>query len=292
MKTEQALTSMHLSRRDLGFGLFIILTGLVTHGLLNDLIHSGYHGLSYAHVPMVPLVSIYVIYSERKAIFSNVNYAFAPGALVLAIGLLLYWGGMVYKTDLGPNDHLTGVTLSIVIWYIGGFILFYGERAFRNAVFPLFFLLFAVPIPQIAMEKIIPFLQRGSVEVVHLLLTLTGVPFSREGFVLHLPGLSVEVAEECSGIRSTVGLFLPVVAAAHLMLKTGWKKAVLVASVIPIAIFKNAIRIVTISLLAAYVDKEYLTHSFLHRSGGIVFYLPALFLLGLILWRLRRWEKE
>ena len=140
------------------------------------------------------------------------------------------------------------------------------------------------------MEKTISLLLAGSTAAAHVLFKLTGMPFLREGAAFHLPGMSIEVAKECSGIRSSLGLFITGILAGHLFLKTGWKKFVLVLFVYPITVLKNGIRIVTLSSLAVYVDERFITQSFLHRSGGFLFYIPALFLLGIVLWWLRRTE--
>jgi exosortase/archaeosortase family protein len=102
--------------------------------------------------------------------------------------------------------------------------------------------------------------------------------------------MSIEVAKECSGIRSSLGLFITSILGCHLFLRTRWKKFILLLSVFPITVLKNGIRIVTLSSLAIYVDEKFITQSFLHRSGGFIFYIPALFLLGLILWWLRKSE--
>jgi exosortase/archaeosortase family protein len=101
----------------------------------------------------------------------------------------------------------------------------------------------------------------------------------------------VEVAEQCSGIRSSVCLVITSVLAGYLFLKKGWSKVVLVLSVFPITVFKNALRIVTLSLLAAYVDPGFIGRSWLHTSGGIPFFVVGLMLLGPVLWGLRKAEK-
>jgi exosortase len=162
-------------------------------------------------------------------------------------------------------------------------------QAFRAASFPLLFLLFLVPIPSFLLIAIIQFLQRASTEVAYALLVLTGVPFVRDGFTFELPGISVMVAQECCGIRSSIALFITGVLAAHLTLKTGLRRFLLILAVLPITIFKNALRIVTLTLLAAYVNKNIL-ESQLHRAGGIPFFALALVFFGCVLWVLRRWE--
>jgi len=140
------------------------------------------------------------------------------------------------------------------------------------------------------MESAINGLLLGSTEATHLLLSVMGVPFLRVESIFYLPGLSVEVTRECSGIRSSLGLFITGILAGHLFLQTGWKKFILILFVYPITVFKNGVRILTLSSLAIYVDEKFITQSFLHKSGGFIFYIPALFLLGIILWGLRKTE--
>jgi exosortase len=184
------------------------------------------------------------------------------------------------------------MTFSVILFWIGAFILFFGTQAFRMGIFPLLFLIFMIPIPSVLMEKIISALLAGSTAATRLLFSLTGIPFLQEGSVFHLPGMSIEVAKQCSGIRSSLGLFITVILAGHLFLRTGWKKFILVLFVFPITVLKNGIRIVTLSSLAVYIDEKFITQSFLHRSGGFVFYIPALFLLGIVVWWLRKSEQR
>ncbi len=138
------------------------------------------------------------------------------------------------------------------------------------------------------MDGFIYFLQVGSTEFTNLLFMATGVPFLREGFVFHLPGMSVEVAKQCSGIRSSLALLITAILAGHMFLKTGWKKVFLAVLIIPVTMFKNGIRILILTLLGTYVDPRWLTESSLHRDGGIVFFILALVLMAPILYWLRK----
>ena len=119
---------------------------------------------------------------------------------------------------------------------------------------------------------------------------MIGVPLLRDGFVFQLPGINIEVAEQCSGIRSTLALFITSIIAGHLLLKTSWKKVILSLAVFPIAVVKNGARIVTLSMLGSYVDERFITQSLLHSRGGIPFFILALALFVPILWVLRRSE--
>jgi exosortase len=203
-------------------------------------------------------------------------------------GLALYILGLAQRIHLNQNDYASLLTFSVIIFWVGGFVFLYGRRAFSIAYFPVVILIFMVPIPSWVLSKVIYALQVGSTEASEILFTLTGVPFQRDGFVFHLPGISVQVAEVCSGIRSTLALFITSILAGHFFLDRRWKSAALALFVFPVTVFKNGLRIVTLSLLGAYVDPRFLTGSFLHQSGGFLFFLPALGLLGLALWWLRR----
>ena len=94
---------------------------------------------------------------------------------------------------------------------------------------------------------------------------IAGVPYHREGFVFELPGVAIRVAEECSGIRSTLALLITTVLASYIFLKSSWKRLVLCLAVVPIAIFKNSLRIATLSTLSVYVNPSFLQGNLHHR---------------------------
>jgi exosortase len=260
---------------------------------------------------LIPLVSLYLLYQKRSSIFTtqtnldsrlrgndnlflrlrggSLGAGIAIGIQILLIGVLLYVGGQSFNPQLNQNDFTSIIAASSVIFLNGAFILFYGLPAFRAVMFPLLFLIFIIPVPSTLMDSIIYFLQVGSTEFTNVLFMATGVPFLRDGFVFHLPGLSVEVAKQCSGIRSSLALFITALLAGHLFLNTWWKKVILVICIFPIAMFKNGIRIVTLTLLGTYVDPRILQSS-LHREGGIPFFIVALLLMAPILFFLRKSE--
>lgn len=140
------------------------------------------------------------------------------------------------------------------------------------------------------MDKAIFLLQAGSAIVATWLFRFLKVPALREGFILHLPTLDLEVATECSGIRSSVVLLITTLLVGQFGLRSFWAKSLLVLSVVPVVILKNGVRIVTIALLTMYVDRRFL-HGWLHRSGGIVFYLLGLLALVPVLMLLKRTER-
>jgi exosortase len=280
----------HLNTRNIVFLLFAAVALIMAYTPIKAL-YSSNKSEYYSHIPLIPLVSIYLVYINRKEIFAKVNYLFVVGIPVLLLGIALFLGGFLWGAPLDQNNYASLIAFSIFIFINGAFILLYGMQAYRTALFPLLFLIFTVPIPTALMDNIIYYLQVGSTEFTNLLFLASGVPFVRDGFVFHLPNISVEVAKQCSGIRSGMAIFIVAVLAGYMFLKSYWKIIFLVVCAVLIAMLKNGIRILTLSLLGNYVDPRILESS-LHREGGIPFFIVALLLLAPILFFLRRSEKK
>lgn len=193
-----------------------------------------------------------------------------------------------------PGSSRAGLTVQVstlVSLWIGGFLLFYGQSALIAALFPVALLVFMNPVPDLLLNAVIALLQRGSAEGVAMLFTLTGTPFYREDFVFALPGVVIHVTEECSGIRSSIALMLTALLAGHVYLTKALSKALLTAAILPIALVRNALRIVSITLLSIHVHPSFLTGR-LHNDGGIVFFILALALLTRALVLIRRAEMD
>ena len=281
-----------VNKRNIIFLFLSVMAFLMIYGPLRDLLRNTDHREYYSHILLIPLVSGYFIYEKRKTLFSNLEYSSVPGIILLVVGILFYIAGREQRSQLKLDDYTFLVTFSGMIFWIGGIILLYGMKTFKEIRFPLLFLAFMIPVPTVLMDRVIYILQAGSAEATHFLFWVAGIPFSREGFTFHLPGLSIEVAKQCSGIRSSLGLFITGILAGHLFLRTGSRKMISALLVFPITVFKNGIRIMTLSALAIYVDEKFITQSFLHRSGGFIFYIPALLLLGSAIWYFRKSEKN
>jgi exosortase len=280
-----------IQTKQLFFLFFSIMTILIFSAPLKMLFVQSFHDEVYDYIALIPLVSLYFLYVQRKELFAATAYSFPAGITIILFGVVFYRIGMQQVSGSNQIGSLSLVTLSIVIFWIGGFVLFHGVDVLRKALFPLLFLFFIVPLPAVLLEKIISFLQEGSAEVTYVLFHLSGVPVFREGFIFHLPKISIEVATQCSGIHSGIALLITSVIAAKLFLATGWRKGVLILSVIPITIVKNGLRIVTLSLLGNNIDERILS-SPLHRKGGIPFFILALLVLFTVLWLLRRSEQR
>jgi len=111
----------------------------------------------------------------------------------------------------------------------------------------------------------------------------------REGTRFTLPGVTIGVAPECSGIRSTLVLFMTGLLAAYFFLRRSDSKLILTALLVPLGILRNAFRIFTLAQLAVHVDPDILNSS-LHHRGGPIFFTVSLAPFFLLIWALRKRE--
>jgi exosortase len=280
-----------------GKGMVLLAGLLAGAGLLmyvvplSGLFRAAYVDDTFSYIVFIPLVTLYLLYEDRKRIFgATAEGSPLPGVALSSLGILLYL--VARKGPVGPSVPVESFALYALsaVLFLGGILgLLAGAGGLWAARFPLLFLFFMVPIPEAILRPIVRFLQAGSAEVSYWVIRSVGVPIFRDGFLFTLPGLTVEVAEQCSGIRSSLSLLLVGLLAGHIFLKSGWRKLALVAAVLPITIAKNGLRIVMLSLLGAYVDRRVLDGP-LHKAGGIPFFLVALMLFAAVLWLLRRGE--
>jgi exosortase C (VPDSG-CTERM-specific) len=193
----------------------------------------------------------------------------------------------LHFTELGQNDYMTLIALSFVCFAIAGAFLFLGGKWAYSAMFPLFFLAFMIPLPEAAVDFLENASKEASAEVANWLFLISGTPVLRAGAVFQLPGITIEVAKECSGIRSSLVLVITSLLAANMFLHTTWRRALLVCAVIPLGLLRNGLRILVISLLCVHIGPE-MIHSVIHRRGGPVFFVASLVPLFVVLWWLRR----
>jgi exosortase C (VPDSG-CTERM-specific) len=280
------------SRRLIGFlafGIFLTvafirpLTALATHAAETDL---------HSHILLVPFVSAYLIYIRRKQLPKEYLSSWRWALLSLFVGLapLLAAGNLVkVEPALSQNDVLSLTAFSFVCLIATGGFLFLGRKWMTAAVFPFAFLIFMVPLPDGIVDRLETASKLASAEAAALFFSIAGTPVLRDGTVFQLPGIVIEVAQECSGIRSSWVLFITSVLASYLFLKSPWRRAALIAFVIPLAILRNGFRILVIGLLCVHFG-PHMIHSIVHKQGGPLFFALSLIPLFLLLWWLRRGE--
>ena len=234
----------------------------------------------------IPCLSIALLWLFRTEVFQHPQYSL-QAAIPLALASLAAGLGRASST---VGTDLFWSILAVTLVWISAFVLVYGVEAARASLFAIVFLLLMAPLPPAFLAHAVAFLQSASAETTYGLFRLLHVPITREGaFQFALPGVTIEVAEECSGIRSALSLVISSLLAGRLGLHSAWARACFTLLAIPVAILKNAIRIVIISVLGVYVDRGYFNGN-LHHSGGLLFALIAIAILVPIFLVLRRME--
>ncbi len=274
---------------DLWFVLFSVLSSVLFWRPLGALVGLSLRDARYSHVLLIPLISASLIHLQHRRIFANRGYCFSKAVSLWVLAIALFYLAQTRFSALNVNDRLSPIVLAIVLAWIAGFLLCYGERAFLAALFPLLFLLLMIPIPTVALDTIVLILQQGSAIMTYALFRLLGVPVLWHHLKFLLPGVEIEIAEECSGIRSSLSLFITSILASYVFLRSNWSKTLFILVTVPVVILKNAVRIVTISCLGVYIDPGFLQGR-LHRYGGIPFSLLSMAILVPLLLKLQRSE--
>jgi exosortase len=275
--------------RNLFFAGLLAVSAAVFWQPLSALLHLSLTDDRYSHIALIPVVVAGIVYLEQQAIFRVRQPSSSLGGALLGVALLLHFGVAHW---LVPSASLSVSVLAVVLAWTGAFLLCYGLPALRTARFPALFLLLMVPPPVAWIERVSYALQAASAEMSYALFRLLGVPVFRQGFVFALPNVTIEIAEQCSGIRSTIALVITGLLLGHLFLKSGRNKVLLVAFAAFVAVFKNAVRIVALAGAGHYFNLDLLNSSLHHRYGGTVFSLVALALIIPALLLFRRLERR
>jgi exosortase C (VPDSG-CTERM-specific) len=246
----------------------------------------------YSYILLIPFVSGYLIYLRRDQLPKNyvIDLPVTIAFLVTGVATLAFtcWLDFAGRAPAG-NARIILLTLSFLCCLAAGGFFFLGRDWMRAAAFPLAYLIFMVPMPDAVADALETASKYASAEVANILFHLSGTPILRAGLVFQLPNITIEVAQECSGIRSSWVLFMTSILAANLFLKTSWRRTVLVAFVIPLAILRNGFRILVIGMLCVNAGPQ-MIHSPIHTRGGPVFFVLSLIPFLVLLWWLRKGE--
>lgn len=250
-----------------------------------------FHNSEYTHILLIIPVSLTLIFLDWRTPEENSRLSVSIGSILMVLTLAAAVALRVGVVRLPPDEQLSLNMLALVLWWIGAFVFCFGFSSFRRAIFPLCFLFWLVPIPQILLDPIVRLLQEGSAASADLIFAIAGVPVAREGTIITIPGLVVEVARECSSIRSSLMLVVTTMVLAQMLLRSAWRKALVVAVAVPLPVVKNGLRIFVLGMLGTRVDPSYLTGR-LHHEGGIIYFLIALGAIFLCLWIARRGDEK
>lgn len=249
----------------------------------------------FSYILLIPCVSAYLAWNVRTTRtvaggetprrLANVLLALGLGAFAIA----LYARSAGWLPEL--QDRLALETAAFLVTLYGTLAWFNSGTALRPFVFPLGFLLFMVPLPVGAVHGIETFMQHGSAAVSRVFFELGGTPVFYQDLKFQLPGIALHVAPECSGIRSTLVLFIVSVLTGYFFLRSNSRRTLLTLATIPLALVRNGFRIFVIGEMCVRLGPE-MIDSFVHRRGGPIFFGLSLIPLFLFLLLLQRTENK
>jgi exosortase C (VPDSG-CTERM-specific) len=277
-----------------GLGLFAVVLIACFALPLYDLVRLALRSNIYSHVLLIPFISGYLLWLKRGELAWESPPARWLASIPAVMGLSLlagYWIAVGGGWQPGRDNYLALMTLAFLCLLLGGMAWFMGAETLRRGAFPLGFLVFMAPFPTAVLDGIEAFLQHGSADAAQALLVISGMPLLRDDTIFRLPGFTMEVAPQCSGIRSTLVLFITSTVAAYLFLRSPWRRAVFILAVMPLALLRNGLRIFTIGQLCVQVSPD-MIHSFIHTNGGPIFFALSLIPFFLLLLWLRKSENK
>lgn len=242
---------------------------------------------NFSHGVFVPIFSAFVLWQNRFRLARIPALPSLWGFPLVCLSLCLLMIG-----TFGAEVFLT--RLSLVLLGAGMVIFFLGWEMLRAVLFPLLFLILMIPIPAIVFNQITFPLQILASKLAAATLPWFGVPVLREGNVINLPAMPLEVAEACSGIRSLLSLSTLAVIYGYLSETMVGLRVALAFASIPIAVAANGLRILGTGLLVQYWDPGK-AEGFFHLFSGWLIFIVSLLMLFFLHRGLRllvsRWEK-
>jgi exosortase len=229
---------------------------------------------NYSHGALVPLLAAYFVWERRARLLALTLRPSWAGLAMLMIGVLALIIGQT-----GAELFLQRISLLIVI--AGLVLLVLGREALRLCSFPITFLIFMIPLPAIVLNAVAFPLQLFAAQVATTCLVALEVPVLREGNLIYLASSTLEVAEACSGIRSLMSLLALGTVYAYFTERVIWKRWVIVAAAVPVAIAANVFRVAGTGILAQFVGEEAAQGFYHDFSGWLVFVVAFLLLLGI-----------
>jgi exosortase len=251
--------------------LLFALLGFLFYRILESLVSQWIHDPSYSHGFFVLLFCAWVVWRERNRLTGIPNEPSDTG-LIIIVGAL----GELVLGVLGAENFLSRTSLLILL--AGLVVYFRGWKYFRSLLFPWAVLFLMVPLPAIIFNQVALPLQFQASRLASGMLGLVGVPVLREGNVIQLPSISLDVVEACSGLRSLVSLFTMAVFYGYLFEPRIFWRVLLILAAIPIAVVANGVRIMGSGILGQYwsADKA---EGFFHLFSGWVIFIVSLGLL-------------
>jgi exosortase len=265
--------------------LVLVLLLLVLYARIGvKLVRDWYNIPDVSHGFLIPFFAVFLLWDMREKIEGTPTAPSWGGVWLVVLGLLELLIG-IFGADLFLQRTSFVMLMAGLVWTL------LGRKMLRTVKFPLLVLLLGIPLPTVIFNQITFPLQLLASRMASDLLPLAGVPVLREGNVIQLPVMQLEVAEACSGIRSLMSLFTVAVIYGYFLEKATWRRTVLAIAAVPIAVAANVFRIFGTGLCVQYWDPDKAT-GFFHEFSGWLMFLVSLSLLYLVHTAMRLMKPE
>jgi exosortase len=251
---------------------------------LGELVATWEREPDYSHGYLVLPAALFFLWARRETMPTVTSPGWLSGVLLVALsfGVRLFAGAFYFESIDG---------WSLLLWLAGVVALLFGNRLLVWSLPSIAFLFFAVPLP-FRLEGLMSLpLQRVATKLSCWLLQLVGQPAISEGNTILMGDHRLEVAQACSGLRLFMSISALAFAYLLLVKRSWWEKALLIVSIIPIAVLANAARIVATGLLFEFASEE-IGHQFSHDFAGWAMIPLAATLFGVVLWYLGKLFRE
>jgi exosortase len=243
--------------------LVLALLALLYAGPLSSLAYDWWTDDNSSYGMVVPPMAFYIAWLLKERLFAEPVSADSRGLLLVAAGCCGFLVGR-----LGAEFFLTQT--SIVTVLAGLIWTFWGVRRLAVLAFPLVLLVTMVPLPAIIYNQLAAPLQLFASFAATEALQLAGYSVYRDGNIIYLPGMSLGVAEACSGLRSMMSLVIASLLLGYLMCRKLPARVLLLALSVPIAILVNVLRVTGTAVLGDH-NPEYALGFYHSFSGWLVF---------------------
>ncbi len=263
--------------------LILLFFGLY-YQIIFDMVKVWYNDSNSSHGFLIPFISAYIIWKNKEKI-SNIRIkSDSFGFLILSIGLVLYILGITGAEFFTMRFSMIPVLFGIVYCLCG-------REMTKNVLVPVGFLICMIPIPSILFNIVAFPLKLFAANIATNVILFLNIPVVRDGNIIHLTDITLEVADACSGIRSLMSMIALGVAYAYLFQKSVIKRLILVSFIVPITIIANVARVTGTGILSHYVGPV-AAQGFFHEFAGIVVFLVAFAMFISVATILRIWKIE
>ena len=254
------------------FAIFVVLVAWLYQPIFVNLVRQWWNDDNYSHGFLIPLLSAYFVWERRERLAKLAVWPSPLGLVFLAGGV-----GMLLLGNVSAELFTMRVSLLVVL---AGLVLYlFGREHLRTVSFPILYLLFMIPLPAIVFNAIAFPLQLFAARTATTVLQFMDIPVFREGNLITLANITLEVAEACSGIRSLITLLALAVTYAYFTQRRPWRRILLWLSTVPIAIVANVARVAGTGILAHLFGSQ-VAQGFFHDFSGWLIFLVAAVLLG------------